>query len=65
MEPSNPAWERRLLFRDYLRAHPEAADAYANLKRDLAAAHGDDIDAYRNAKHAFVEETIAKARRER
>lgn len=65
MEPSNPAWERRLLFRDYLRAHPEAADAYAGLKRDLAAAHGDDIDAYRNAKHAFVEETIARARRER
>src|SRR5260221_13827892 len=25
MEPFNPGWERRLLFRDYLRAHREAA----------------------------------------
>jgi GrpB-like predicted nucleotidyltransferase (UPF0157 family) len=27
MEPTKPGWERRLLFRDYLRAHPDAADA--------------------------------------
>jgi GrpB-like predicted nucleotidyltransferase (UPF0157 family) len=65
MEPSNPGWRRRLLFRDYLRAHPESADAYAKLKRDLAAAFKDDIAAYRNAKDAFVAETMAKARKER
>ena len=62
MEPSNPQWERRLLFRDYLRGHPEAADAYAGLKRKLAAEFGDDIAAYRTAKNAFVQEAIAKAR---
>ena len=65
MEPSNPQWERRLLFRDHLRAHPEAADAYAALKRRLAAECGDDIAAYRNAKNAFVQEAVAKAREER
>jgi GrpB-like predicted nucleotidyltransferase (UPF0157 family) len=65
MEPSNPGWQRRLLFRDYLRGHPDSADAYAKLKRGLAAALKDDIAAYRNAKDEFVAATIAKARKER
>src|SRR6516164_4701193 len=52
----------RLLFRDYLRNHPEVARAYAKLKRDLAAAFDDDISGYRNAKNAFVAATMAEAR---
>jgi GrpB-like predicted nucleotidyltransferase (UPF0157 family) len=35
-----------LLFRDYLRATPEAAAAYAAIKRALAAIVVDDLDAY-------------------
>jgi GrpB-like predicted nucleotidyltransferase (UPF0157 family) len=35
-----------LLFRDYLRAHPAMAEAYAQVKRALAKYHADDIDAY-------------------
>lgn len=62
MELSSLRWENRLLFRDYLRAHPEAARAYAKLKRDLAAALGDDIAAYRTAKDGFVEQIMARAR---
>jgi GrpB-like predicted nucleotidyltransferase (UPF0157 family) len=65
MEPSDPGWQRRLLFRDYLRAHPDAADAYATLKRGLATAFKDDIAAYRNAKDEFVAQMMAKARKER
>jgi GrpB-like predicted nucleotidyltransferase (UPF0157 family) len=62
MEPSRPPWETRLVFRDYLRAHPEAARAYANVKRGLAASSNDDIEAYRTGKDVFVQETTAKAR---
>jgi GrpB-like predicted nucleotidyltransferase (UPF0157 family) len=62
MEPSNPRWENRLLFRDYLRAHPDSARAYATLKRDLAVAFRDDIAAYRTAKNDFVADVVAKAR---
>jgi GrpB-like predicted nucleotidyltransferase (UPF0157 family) len=61
MKPFSPRWEGYLAFRDYLRAHPEAARAYANIKRELAAKSKDNIEAYRNGKNAFVEETIAKA----
>ena len=62
MEPSYPRWDALLVFRDYLRAHPEAARAYANIKRALAASSKDDIAAYRNGKSMFVEETTARAR---
>ncbi|GEC57190.1 GrpB-like predicted nucleotidyltransferase (UPF0157 family) [Bradyrhizobium japonicum] len=62
MEPSNPRWETLLVFRDYLRAHPEAARAYADIKQALAASSREDIAAYRNGKTRFVEETTVKAR---
>lgn len=62
MQPSCPGWETRLVFRDYLRAHPEAARAYADIKRSLAVSSIDDIEAYRTGKDVFVEATTAKAR---
>jgi len=45
---------RHLAFRDYLRAHPEAREEYAALKRSLAATHGYDREAYTDGKHQFV-----------
>ena len=39
-----------LLFRDYLRAHPESAQAVEIIKRQLAKYHGDDVDAYYDIK---------------
>jgi GrpB-like predicted nucleotidyltransferase (UPF0157 family) len=62
LQADDPRWRDRLLFRDYLRNHPEAAATYAKLKRDLAAAFDDDISGYRNAKDAFVAATMAQAR---
>jgi GrpB-like predicted nucleotidyltransferase (UPF0157 family) len=62
MEPSCPRWDALLVFRDYLRAHPEAARTYADIKRALAVSSKDDIEFYGNGKHMFVEETTAKAR---
>jgi GrpB-like predicted nucleotidyltransferase (UPF0157 family) len=67
MEPSDSRgrWDEFLLFRDYLRGHPEAVSEYAELKRSAAVTAGDDIEIYRNAKNTFVEATKAKARTER
>src|SRR5258708_4992009 len=42
-------WER-VLFRDYLRAHPEEARRYEQLKRDLAIKFPEDREAYSEGK---------------
>ena len=55
-------WER-LLFRDYLIAHPETARAYERLKSDLAAAHPNDRVAYTEGKTIFIERITAQARK--
>lgn len=48
-------WQRRhLLFRDYLRAHPDAAAAYGGLKTELASVYRDDRLAYNAAKTGFI-----------
>ena len=47
-------FRKHVLFRDYLRAHPEARDEYAALKRALAAEVRDDIAAYIAGKSEFV-----------
>ncbi|MGZ6316061.1 MAG: GrpB family protein [Anaerolineales bacterium] len=39
-----------LLFRDYLRLHPAAAEAYAQVKSAIAKYHPDDMDAYYDVK---------------
>ena len=65
IEPSHPGWEERLVFRDYLRAHLEAARAHAVIKRALATLSKDDIEAYRTGKDAFVGQATAKARARR
>lgn len=54
VEEGSEFWRRHLGFRDYLRSHPEAARAYAELKRNLAAVHGTDVDAYTDAKSEFI-----------
>lgn len=59
--PDNAMHEKRVIFRDYLRAHTERADAYANLKRALAVQASDDWDSYTAGKSAFVAETVARA----
>lgn len=48
-------WEHEhLRFRDYLRTHPEARDAYAHVKREAAAIWADDRIAYTDAKTAVI-----------
>jgi GrpB-like predicted nucleotidyltransferase (UPF0157 family) len=46
--------DRRLRFRDRLRADPELAREYAALKRNLAARFADDREAYTEAKRQFI-----------
>jgi GrpB-like predicted nucleotidyltransferase (UPF0157 family) len=62
MEPSNPRWSDFILLRDYLRRHPDIANAYGDLKRALALVFGDDIAGFREAKHPFIQRVLTHAR---
>ncbi|AFY37303.1 protein of unknown function UPF0157 [[Leptolyngbya] sp. PCC 7376] len=52
---------RHLAFRDYMRTHPEEAQAYSNLKRKLAKIHPTDIEACMDGKHDFIQAMDRKA----
>src|SRR5215472_5315258 len=55
----NKELARHLAFRDFLRAHPGTARAYAELKRSLASRFRNDRDAYTEAKTTFIELVLA------
>lgn len=46
----NPNQHYALLFRDYLRNHPNSAKSIELIKREIAKRHGDDIEAYYDIK---------------
>jgi putative glutamine amidotransferase len=55
-------WEREhLVFRDWLREHPDDANAYADLKRGLVAEHPNDRFGYTEAKGEFIRSVVERA----
>jgi GrpB-like predicted nucleotidyltransferase (UPF0157 family) len=62
VEVASDFWERHLLFRDYLRGHPETAHEYARLKRKLADEFGTDREGYTRAKTPFITTVEERAR---
>lgn len=50
-----------LVFREYLRRHPDAVARYTRLKRELEARHPTDRGAYTAGKEAFVAEMLREA----
>lgn len=60
-ETGSPGAVRHLAFRDYMIAHPAAAQAYGALKERLAQQHPDDFEAYMDGKDALIKEHEAKA----
>ena len=60
VEINSEWWERHLLFRDYLRSHPEIAKEYEQLKKSLAEKYS-DTNEYANAKTSFIRAIETKA----
>ncbi len=52
---------RHLAFRNYLRCHPEDAEAYGSLKMKLAERFPYDINSYIEGKYNFLKELEQKA----
>jgi GrpB-like predicted nucleotidyltransferase (UPF0157 family) len=61
---SSPFWGRYLLFRNYLRAHPETAHECEQLKRELVAKYEGDPEAYTAGKAEFVAAVLATCEHE-
>ena len=56
-----PGWRNYLLFRDYLRAQPQARVAYMRLKEELASRYAEDRAAYSAAKATFIQHILTLA----
>ncbi|WP_042196650.1 GrpB family protein [Paenibacillus camerounensis] len=54
-------YKRHILFRDYMRGHPETAKRYSDLKIELAERFKKDRAGYSNAKSYFVSEILQRA----
>lgn len=65
VELDGELWNDNLLFRDYLRAHPQIAWEYAQLKERIvdAMAAQDASVAYGAGKAPFIEDVLADARK--
>lgn len=60
-EKGNPELHRHLVFRDYLREHPEEANRYAEVKERAAKMFEYDIESYIAEKSSLVKELEQKA----
>jgi GrpB-like predicted nucleotidyltransferase (UPF0157 family) len=54
-------WRDHLLFRDYLRTHPETLAEYQCLKQELAKKYSPDIMSYCEAKTDFIHSVVRLA----
>ncbi|MCL6625325.1 GrpB family protein [Alicyclobacillus shizuokensis] len=57
----NAEYKRHVLFRDYLRSHPQDAKRYGDLKMELAQRFPNNRAAYTNGKNDFVKEILKRA----
>lgn len=62
VEIGSEFWGRHLLFRDYLRQNPLAANKYAILKKRLAGREWADVNEYADAKTEFIKDIEIKAK---
>lgn len=60
-EQGNPEIIRHLVFRDFLKANPQTAAAYGELKMELAKQYPLNIEQYIKGKQMMVEEIEKKA----
>jgi len=63
VEHGSPLWRDALLLRDYLRAHPQESERYAEQKRKAVASGATTLLRYSDEKAGAVSELLERARR--
>ena len=61
VERDGKDWRITVLFRDFLRSHPDVAHEYAAAKKHLAMEHAHNRDAYQQGKDKVVEHILERA----
>jgi GrpB-like predicted nucleotidyltransferase (UPF0157 family) len=59
--PEHPDWTQTRAFRDYLRSHPEAVEAYAQAKQIAVNQSGGDGQRYMDTKQPVIEQILQAA----
>ena len=62
MELNGKRYQDTILFRDYLRTHPNVAREYEKLKQSLAKRFANDRPSYTAAKNDFIQAILRQAR---
>jgi len=57
----SPFHLKHIVFRDYLRSHPEAAAEYYELKKRLSTQYGENRVAYTESKTGFIDAVVERA----
>jgi len=57
----NNRWKNDLMFRDYLRTHPDTANKYDQLKKELSKKYPNDRKSYTEGKEKFILSVLKKA----
>lgn len=57
-------WKNQIIFRDYLRLHPEKLQEYIELKQRLAMEFADNRDEYSKGKEEFILQVLFDAENE-
>ena len=64
VEKEHSEWEKHILFRDYLRKHPEDVTEYSKLKEELLKKYEFDRGKYTDSKSDFIVGILEKAKQD-
>jgi len=63
MQKGHYEWDKHILFRDYLKKHPNDAKQYSELKQKLFLKYGNDREKYTEGKSEVIQNIIEKAKK--
>jgi GrpB-like predicted nucleotidyltransferase (UPF0157 family) len=63
--PESDEWKKPIVFRDYLRTHPEAVKKYSDIKQKAAQKADEDKNVYMKIKESVINEILNKALNEK